>query len=100
MRVRILSSALEDLALGREFYERQAEGIGSYFFDSVFSDIDSLSLFGGIHRKTLGFHRLLAHRFPYAIYYKMGSDGLVIVYRVLDCRQDPAKIRRALKSRH
>jgi hypothetical protein len=26
MRVRILSSALDDLAIGREFYERQAEG--------------------------------------------------------------------------
>jgi hypothetical protein len=97
MRVRILSSALPDLVKGREFYDRQAEGIGDYFFDSVFSDIDSLSLFGGIHRKVIGFHRLLAHRFPYAIYYKMDSKSSVVVYRVLDCRQDPAKIRLALK---
>ena len=64
------TSALNDLAKGREFYEKQAEGIGSYFFDSVFADIDSLSLFGGIHRKVFGYHRLLAHRFPFAIYYK------------------------------
>lgn len=98
MKVRILTSALNDLALGREFYDKQAEGIGDYFFDSLFSEIDSLSLFGGIHRKVSGFHRLLAHRFPYAIYYKMDSDGSVVVYRVLDCRQDPAKTRRALKS--
>jgi hypothetical protein len=98
MRVRILSSALDDLAIGREFYDQQQAGIGDYFFDSVFSDIDSLSLFGGIHRKVSGFHRLLARRFPYAIYYKMDADGSVIVYRVLDCRQDPAKTRRALKS--
>jgi hypothetical protein len=98
MRVRILSSALTDLVIGREFYEMQAEGIGDYFFDSLFSDIDSLSLYGGIHRKVLGFHRMLSRRFPYAIYYKMDSDSSVIVYRVLDCRQDPAKIRRTLKS--
>ncbi|HEX4263871.1 MAG TPA: type II toxin-antitoxin system RelE/ParE family toxin [Verrucomicrobiae bacterium] len=91
MRVRILSSALEDLAIGRKFYDNQQAGIGDYFFDSVFSDIDSLSLFGGIHR-------LLARRFPYAVYYKMDSDGSVIVYRVMDCRRDPAKTRRALKS--
>jgi hypothetical protein len=52
MRVRILSSALDDLAIGREFYERQAEGIGDYFFDSLFSDIDSLSLFGGSPKDT------------------------------------------------
>jgi hypothetical protein len=57
MKVRILSSALEDLAIGREFYDKQEVGIGDYFFDSLFSDIDSLSLFGGIHRKAAGFHR-------------------------------------------
>jgi plasmid stabilization system protein ParE len=97
MKVRILSSAFADLALGREFYEKQAEGIGDYFFDSVFSDIDSLSLFAGIHQKIFGFHRLLARRFPYAIYYKIDSDGGVVVHRVLDCRQDPKKTRQALR---
>jgi len=35
------TSALNDLAKGREFYEKQAEGVGSYFFDSVFADIDN-----------------------------------------------------------
>ena len=98
MRVRILSSALDDLAVGRKFYEKQAEGVGDYFFDSLFADIDSLSLYGGIHQKALGFHRALAHRFPYAIYYKIDSDRHVVVYRILDCCQDPAKIRRKLKS--
>jgi len=100
MRVRILTSALDYLAQGREFYERQGEGVGDYFFDSLFSDIDSLSLFDGIHRKTQGFHRLLAHRFPYAIYYKMNSKNSAVVYRVLDCRQDPARIRQALKVKY
>jgi len=97
MRVRILTSALADLAKGREFYEKQAEGIGSYFLDSIFSDIDSLALYGGSHAKVHGFHRLLARRFPYAIYYKTNSDGEVVVYRVLDCRRDPAKAATALK---
>jgi hypothetical protein len=60
MRVRILTSALNDLAEGRRFYEAQGEGLGGYFFDSLFSDIDSLALYGGIHRLVFGFHRLLA----------------------------------------
>jgi hypothetical protein len=64
MRVRILTSALADLTSGRAFYEAQGEGWGEYFFDSVFSDIDSLALYGGIHRKALGYHRMLARRFP------------------------------------
>jgi len=98
MRVRVLTSAFKDLSAGREFYERQADGIGDYFLDSVFADIDSLALYGGIHRSTMGFFRMLARRFPYAIYYKMDSDNSVIVHRVLDCRRDPRRIRRALKS--
>lgn len=98
MRVRILSSALADLSSGRKFYEEQGEGVGEYFFDSFFSDIDSLALYGGIHIKVMGFHRLLARRFPCAIYYRIDSDGMAVVYRVLDCRQDPAKIIRALKN--
>ena len=36
MRVRILSSAFNDLAAGREFYGRQDAGVGDYFFDSLF----------------------------------------------------------------
>lgn len=39
MKVRVLTSAFNDLAAGRAFYETQGEGLGDYFFDSVFSDI-------------------------------------------------------------
>jgi hypothetical protein len=48
MKIKVLSSAIEDLYQGRLFYEKQGEGLGEYFFDSLFSDIDSLVLYGGI----------------------------------------------------
>jgi hypothetical protein len=96
MNLHILESAFNDLADGRDFYERQGAGLGGYFLDSLFSDIDSLALYAGIHLKVFGFHRLLAKRFPYGIYYRF-SDKTVIVYRVLDLRQNPHKIRAALK---
>jgi plasmid stabilization system protein ParE len=99
MNLRILASALGDLANGRDFYERQGDGLGEYFLDSLFSDIDSLVLYGGIHRKVFGFHRLLSRRFPYAIYYQIEAGSGLVVYRVLDCRQNPRKTRMALKSR-
>ena len=67
MRLKILPSALEDLARGREFYARQGESLGAYFFDSLLSDIDSLELLGGIHRKFLGYHQSLSKRFLCAI---------------------------------
>lgn len=96
MRIKVLSSAVEDLHLGRVFYEDQGEGLGEYFFDSIFSDIDSLLLYAGIHPKVFGYHRLLSKRFPYAVYYTIEND-LAVVWRVLDLRRDPDRIRRALK---
>lgn len=98
MKIRLLTSAFYDLAEGRDFYERQGEGIGDYFLNSLFSDIDSLALYAGIHRKVFGFHRLLSKRFPHAIYYQIEAGNMAVVYRVLDCRQNPRKIRRALRS--
>ena len=95
MRIKILSSALEDLYGGRLFYQKQGEGLGDYFFDALFSDIDSLALYGGIHQKVFGFHRLLSKRFPYAIYYRVESE-IAQVCAVVDCRRDPAWIRRRL----
>ena len=97
MKVRILTSACRDLAAGQRFYVRQGVEVGEYFLDSVFADIDSLTLYGGIHRKVFGFHRLLAKRFPHAIYYRVEDQNTAIVYRILDCRQDPAKTSHALR---
>ncbi|MFZ4779204.1 MAG: type II toxin-antitoxin system RelE/ParE family toxin [Terrimicrobiaceae bacterium] len=77
------------------FYEQQGGGLGNYFFDSIFSEIDSILLFGGTHAVHFGYHRLIAARFPYAIYYRM-SEGEAVVYRVLDCRRDPKWIRQQL----
>lgn len=95
MKLRILPSAVEDLHRGREFYARQGDTLGDYFLDSLFSDIDSLELYAGVHAKFLGCHRLLAKRFPFAIYYKMDAD-VCVVWRVLDCRQNPSKVTDAL----
>ncbi len=67
MKIEILSSAVSDLAEGRQFYEEQSEGLGEYFFDSLFSDVDSLTLYAGIHPIFYGYHRMLSKRFPYAV---------------------------------
>ena len=96
MKVRVLRSALDDLSDGRRFYDERVQGIGSYFFDSLFSEIDSLSLFGGVHRVQFGFPRLLAKRFPFAVYYRI-LGGEAVVFRVLDCPRDPNWIQNAVR---
>lgn len=98
MKIKVLSSAIEDLYEGRLFYEKQGEGLGEYFFDSLFSDIDSLLLYGGVHIKVFGCHRMLSKRFPYAIYYKLEGESQVVVYRVLDLRRDPKRIKQSLNT--
>ncbi|MDL5046254.1 hypothetical protein QQ054_09425 [Oscillatoria amoena NRMC-F 0135] len=80
-----------DLADARCFYDLSGKTVGEYFFDTLFSEIDSLSLYGGIHARRYGFHTMLSKRFPYAVYYLLQNDE-VIVFRVLDCRQDPQVI--------
>jgi hypothetical protein len=97
MNVRVLRSAIDDLVSGREFYNQQEEGVGTYFFDSLFSDIDSLVLYAGVHRIHFGYYRMLARRFPYAIYYRILS-GEAVVFRVLDCRRNPRWIQRSLEA--
>jgi hypothetical protein len=78
MKITILPSARSDLAAGSAFYENQQEGLGSYFLESLFSDIDSLLLYGGIQRKVFGYYRLLSKRFPYAIYLLTSSIRLAL----------------------
>ena len=95
MRIEILDEAEKDLVDGYAFYERQSQGLGHYFLDSLFSDLESLHLYAGIHAMHFGYHRLLAKRFPFAVYYRI-QDKVIRVYAILDCRRDPAWIRDCL----
>jgi len=94
----VLEEAAEDLAEAFTFYEAQDQGLGPYFFESLMADIDSLLVLAGAHGMHHGFHRMLAKRFPFAIYYDVVND-LARVAAVLDMRRDPAWTRRELEGR-
>ena len=97
MRLQILDLARDDLIEGFRFYEDKEAGLGGYFLVNLYSDIESLSIFGGIHRTAYrGFHRALSKRFPFAIYYTIDGDVLRI-RSVVDCRKRPSWIRQHLK---
>jgi hypothetical protein len=63
MRVQVLEEATADLADGFRFYVRQVDGLGDYFLDSLWSDIQLLRLHGGMHAIHNGYHRLLILEF-------------------------------------
>jgi hypothetical protein len=88
VRIVILRSAIADLTRGRDFYDRQGEGLGDYFEESLTADIDSLRLYAGVHVMANGYHRMLSDRFPYAVYYEIAGEQIRI-RAVLDCRRDP-----------
>ena len=96
MTIELTTTAQDDLVAGYEFYAEQLNTVGEYFLDSLFSDIDSLIIYAGIHPVLYGYYRMLAQRFPFAIYYKIEAES-IRVYRVLDCRQNPQKTRRELR---
>jgi plasmid stabilization system protein ParE len=97
VEIRLLESAKQDLREGWRFYEQQAPGVGDYFLDCLQADVQSLRLYAGIHEKAEGFHRMLAKRFPFAVYYLFESD-CVDIYAILDCRRDPNWIAKRLRS--
>lgn len=96
MKIQILDDAQQDLIEGFQFYESRETGVGSYFLDCLFSDIDSLLLFAGIHQIVHGYHRALSKRFPFAIYYDIVGE-FIRVHAVLDCRRNPSWTRNRLR---
>jgi hypothetical protein len=96
MNLQILDQAEADLIEGFHFYETQQTGIGDYFLANLYADIESLRLYGGIHLKPYkNYHRLLSKRFPFAVFYTV-NDKTVFVHAILDCRRDPAWLRKRL----
>lgn len=79
MKIKILDSAKDDLVEGYYFYENKSEGLGTYFLDSIYSDIESLKIYAGMHQKQYkSYYRLLSKRFPFAVYYRM-KDHVVFI---------------------
>ncbi len=94
----VLREVAGDLKEGRAFYDQQGPGIGDYFWDSLVTDIESLKIYAGIHTHRYGVYRMLARRFPYAIYYEIAED-IAYIIAVLPMRRSPAWIRRQLRDR-
>jgi hypothetical protein len=99
MTLRILDQAADDLVVGYRFYEAQRLGLGDYFLDNLYGDIESLHLYAGIHRQVWKrYYRLLSKRFPFAVFYTLVGEE-IRVHAVLDCRRDPAWIEAQLRRR-
>lgn len=88
MRVELRDEARDDLVNGALFYANQSPGVDSHFLACLQADLKRLETTFGIHEKYRGFHRKLAERFPFAIYYQV-TEEFVDIVAILDCREDP-----------
>ena len=91
MHVELRVEARDDLADAAAFYDGQRDGLGDYFINSLFADLERLESEAGIHEIVYGLHRKLSERFPFAIYYRV-ADPVIDVVAVLACRRDPDAI--------
>lgn len=97
-RVVVLAEAAEDLAEARSFYDAREPGVGDYCVTSLLADIESLTLYHGIHQRQWNCLRMLASRFPFGIYY-LEAEQETRVVAVLDLRRNPSWIRQQVTRR-
>lgn len=89
----------EDAIGGFVWYEAKSPGLGEEFLRMFYACAGEISrnplLYPKVHSE---FRRRLLKRFPYAIYF-MIKDDQIIVYGLFHCARDPRTIRMKLKDR-
>lgn len=95
IRVELTPEALDDLAEGFLFYEKQESGVGDYFLSALKSEIEGLRWMAGIHRQVGGFHRSACRNFPHLIYYRFDRETVSVI-AIIDNRRSPSWIRKRL----
>jgi hypothetical protein len=94
-----LKEVKDDLDKGEEFYDFLSKGKGDYFREQIILDIKSIKHSAGVHAKQFGYFRKLSKKFPYAIYYDI-IENIVVIVAVLDMRVEPNKTRKNITNRN
>jgi len=86
-----------DIADAFSWYEEQRVGLGEEFLTCVDASLQGIKrmpeMHGIAYRK---FRRALVRRFPYAVFYEI-EDERVVVYSVFHTAREPKKWRRRLQ---
>jgi len=90
MQVIVSELAVADIREGHAFYARQDIRVAEHFMETVTGKLRLLESIGGVHVRVHKCCRMLAFPFPFAVYYTIRSDT-VVVRAVLDCRQSPRR---------
>lgn len=67
MQIRLRPEARLDIYEASRFYDRQSDGLGDKFVESIFGDMERLAQLAGIHSKHGRFFRIFSNRGPIQI---------------------------------
>jgi len=83
-----------DVAAAFEWYENERDGLGHEFLEELRETYDRIEdgPFNYQHLRS-GIRRALVHRFPYAVYFAV-EDDVVVVVAVLHASRDTAEWQR------
>lgn len=87
-RLRITTAAKEDLDIIYDRYERQRSGLGAKFTQRFHVCVERILQSPEMHELVLGnYRRTMLRKFPYAVFYELVNDE-VIIHAVLHTARD------------
>ncbi len=90
----------EDLVVGYLWYEDKSLGLGDEFLRTFYARANELAHNALLYQKVYGeFRRSLLRRFPYAIYFRLEKDA-VVVFGLFHCAINPNTIQVQLLDRN
>jgi len=88
-RVIVRPEAVDDLSAAFDWYESQCPGLGRDFAREISHCIDSIAESPFLYALIDGtLRRTLARKFPFAVYYLINEEEIVVI-AVLHCARDP-----------
>jgi len=89
----------EDVRIGYSWYQAKSPGLGEEFLRVFYACAGEIAhnplIYPQVHNE---FRRRLLRRFPYALYFQVNDDQL-IVFGVFHCARDPRTIKEQLTNR-
>jgi len=98
--LRFLPEVEEDAIGGFVWYETKSPGLGEEFLRMFYACAGEIPHNPMLYPKVHGeFRRRLLRRFPYAIYFRI-EDDTIIVFGVFHCARDPRAVGTRLRDRN
>jgi toxin ParE1/3/4 len=97
--LRFLPDVEEDAIGGYLWYEAKSLGLGEDFLRVFYASASEIPRNPLLYPRVYGeFRRRLLRRFPYAIYFMIKEDQVVVI-GLFHCARDPRTVRKKLRNR-